>query len=61
MAKIIDFNGTRKDNSLNPIENWDGDSWRCFFENVCVPMAEEEGYDPWDIFAVIMQGVLSDK
>ncbi len=33
---------------------WDGECWKSFFEDACMFFAEQNGCDPWDVFAVFL-------
>ena len=40
-----------KQEDMIPVEEWDGDCWKAFFEGFCVPNAEKNGCNPWDYLA----------
>jgi len=50
----LTMNAERYEDENVPWNQWDGNGFRKFFEEVSVPVAEEINADPWDVFAVFM-------
>ena len=45
-------------NNAIPMEKWDGECWKTFFETVCTEAAEDTDYSPWDMFAITMKALI---
>ena len=50
----LDANAEKYEKGKVPQNQWNGEHYRSFFEDVVTPRAEQDEVDPWDIFAVFM-------
>ena len=54
MAEILEFEKRPVEKSADdflPVEEWEGEDWKLFFEKALTPMAEANGVSPWDVLA----------
>ena len=53
MAKILDAfkNAEEHKDEMVPVDQWDGECWKTFFDQFCIEAAELHGVSPWDILA----------
>ncbi len=42
------------------IQHWDGTAWKSYFETL-EAYAEDEGFDVWDVFAVMMTKIMGTE
>ena len=61
MGKIIEFKQNKTDDSMIPVEQWDGSAYQCFFENFCVPNAQKFNISPWDYLANFIKAIYGNQ
>ena len=44
-----------------PVEKWDGECWKTFFEQFCVPSGEMHGISPWEYLANFIKKVYGGR
>lgn len=59
MAKIIELNDAKEDEMI-PVDEWNGECWKTFFDNFCVPAAEEHHFDAWEVLADFIKKVFKN-
>ena len=61
MAKIIEFeNAEEHKDEMVPVDQWDGECWKTFFDQFCIEAAEQHGVSPWDILANFIHHVYGE-
>lgn len=58
MAKILEFK--KEEDEMIPVDEWDGECWKTFFEQVCIPFAKESGTNEWEYLANFMRNLLKN-
>ena len=41
-----------------PVDQWDGECWKTFFDEFCVPGAKQYGVNPWDVLASFIKHLM---
>ena len=60
MAKILEMKDTNKEDEMIPVDQWDGECWKTFFDQFCKPYAEEHKCSEWDVLANFISVLLRD-
>lgn len=61
MAKIIELTQKPNANDFVPVEEWDGECWKIFFEEFCVPNGDANGVSPWEYLANFIKMINGGK
>lgn len=63
MAKILEFKTPEEHkDEMIPVDQWDGECWKTFFDQFCVPFAEKHhGVTPWDVLADFIKKVYAEE
>lgn len=65
MAKIEEFENFEeieaKKDEMVPVDQWDGECWKTFFDQFCVEAGELHGVSPWDILANFIKKVYATE
>ena len=51
MENILELIDKEDCEDMVPVDQWNGECWKTFFDEFCVPGAEQYGCDPWDVLA----------
>lgn len=51
MENILELIDEEDCEDMIPVDQWDGECWKTFFDEFCVVSAELHGSDPWDVLA----------
>ena len=59
MAKILDAfkEAEEHKDEMVPVDQWNGECWKTFFDQFCIEAAKMHGCDPWDILADFIKKV----
>ena len=60
MAKILELkNPEEHEDEIVPVDQWNGECWKTFFDQFCVPAGEQHGVSPWEYLANFIKTVYS--
>lgn len=51
MAEILELKKEPKVAEMIPLDKWDGECWKTFYNEFCIEAAKNMGVDPWDVLA----------
>ena len=60
MEKILELIDKEDYADMIPVDQWDGECWKTFFDEFCVPNGEMNNISPWQYLAGFIKHLMEE-